>query len=134
MGIKATAVEVRDVIIPGNLQDAMSRQAQSERERIARVTLATAEFEASAKMIEAAKMYESSEQGLRLRWMNILYELGQQAGTNTIMLVPSSMPEAGWPPVGTYGFKELPRGQPVEKQVTKTAPKPEPPQSEEQSE
>jgi len=133
-GIKATAVEVRDVIIPGNLQDAMSRQAQAERERIARVTLATAEFEASAKMIEAAKMYESSEQGLRLRWMNILYELGQQAGTNTIMLVPSSMPEAGWPPVGTYGFKELPRGQPVEKPVKKTVPRPEPPQPEEQSE
>jgi regulator of protease activity HflC (stomatin/prohibitin superfamily) len=125
-GIKATAVEVRDVIIPGNLQDAMSRQAQAERERIARVTLATAEFEASAKMIEAAKMYESSEQGLRLRWMNILYELGQQAGTNTIMLVPSSMPEAGWPPIGTYGFKELPKGQPVEKSAKKTTPAPEP--------
>jgi regulator of protease activity HflC (stomatin/prohibitin superfamily) len=125
-GIKATAVEVRDVIIPSNLQDAMSRQAQAERERIARVTLATAEFEASAKMIEAAKMYETSEQGLRLRWMNILYELGQQAGTNTIMLVPSSMPEAGWPPIGTYGFKELPKGQPVEKPAKKTLPTPEP--------
>ena len=124
-GIKATAVEVRDVIIPSNLQDAMSRQAQAERERIARVTLATAEFEASAKMIEAAKMYESSEQGLRLRWMNILYELGQQAGTNTIMLVPASMPEAGWPPIGTYGLKEIPRGQPVEKPTKKTTPQPE---------
>jgi regulator of protease activity HflC (stomatin/prohibitin superfamily) len=127
-GIKVTSVEVRDVIIPSNLQDAMSRQAQAERERIARVTLATAEFEASAKMIEAAKMYESSEQGLRLRWMNILYELGQQAGTNTIMLVPSSIPEAGWPPIGTYGLKELPRGQPGEKTVKKAAPKPESPQ------
>ena len=125
-GIKATAVEVRDVIIPGNLQDAMSRQAQAERERIARVTLATAEFEASAKMIEAAKMYESSEQGLRLRWMNILYELGQQAGTNTIMLVPSSMPEAGWPPVGTFGFKELPRGQPGEKPAKENSAMPPP--------
>ena len=108
-GIKATAVEVRDVIIPGNLQDAMSRQAQAERERIARVTLATAEFEAAQKMIEAAKMYETSHEGLRLRLMNILYELGQQSGSNTIMLVPSSMPEAGWPPMGMYGFKELPK-------------------------
>ena len=106
-GIKVTAVEVRDVIIPGNLQDAMSRQAQAERERLARVTLATAEFEASAKMIEAAKAYESSPDGLRLRWMNILYELGQQSQTNTIMLIPASMPEAGWPPIGTYGFKDL---------------------------
>ena len=107
-GIKATAVEVRDVIIPANLQDAMSRQAQAERERIARVTLATAEFEAAQKMIEAAKMYETSHEGLRLRWMNILYELGQQAGSNTIMLIPASMPEAGWPPIGMYGFKEIP--------------------------
>ncbi|MGD0994375.1 MAG: SPFH domain-containing protein [Candidatus Bathyarchaeia archaeon] len=106
-GIKVTAVEVRDVIIPSNLQDAMSRQAQAERERMARVTLATAEFEASQKMIEAAKAYEASPTGLRLRWMNILYELGQQSQTNTIMLVPAVMPEAGWPPVGVYGFKDL---------------------------
>jgi regulator of protease activity HflC (stomatin/prohibitin superfamily) len=133
-GIKVTSVEVRDVIIPANLQDAMSRQAQAERERIARVTLATAEFEASAKMIEAAKMYESSEQGLRLRWMNIIYELGQQAGTNTIMLIPSSMPEAGWPPVGTFGFKELPKGQPSEKSAKKTVPIPEQPLPEEPQE
>jgi regulator of protease activity HflC (stomatin/prohibitin superfamily) len=110
-GIKVTSVEVRDVIIPSSLQDAMSRQAQAERERIARVTLATAEFEAAQKMIEAARMYETSHEGLRLRWMNILYELGQQAGSNTIMLIPSAMPEAGWPPIGMYGFKELPKNQ-----------------------
>lgn len=130
-GIKATAVEVRDVIIPGNLQDAMSRQAQAERERIARVTLATAEFEASQKMIEAAKNYESSSEGLRLRWMNILYELGQQAGTNTIMLIPASMPEAGWPPIGTYGFKEFPTGQakkPIPQQPVPDQQPPEEPQ------
>jgi regulator of protease activity HflC (stomatin/prohibitin superfamily) len=119
-GIKATAVEVRDVIIPGNLQDAMSRQAQAERERIARVTLATAEFEAAQKMIEAAKMYETSHEGLRLRWMNILYELGQQAGSNTIMLVPASMPEAGWPPIGMYGFKEIPKGEGKDKAQNQT--------------
>jgi regulator of protease activity HflC (stomatin/prohibitin superfamily) len=116
-GIKVTSVEVRDVIIPTILQDAMSRQAQAERERTARVTLATAEFEAAQKMIEAARMYETSHEGLRLRWMNILYELGQQSGTNTIMLVPSAMPEAGWPPVGMFGFKELPKNSPNNKQT-----------------
>ena len=130
-GIKATAVEVRDVIIPGNLQDAMSRQAQAERERMARVTLATAEFEASQKMIEAAKMYESSAEGLRLRWMNILYELGQQSQTNTIMLIPASMPEAGWPPIGTYGFKDLTKAQQehsaTRTKMTKQEPEPEQP-------
>jgi regulator of protease activity HflC (stomatin/prohibitin superfamily) len=122
-GIKATAVEIRDVIIPGNLQDAMCRQAQAERERMARVILATAEFEAAQKFIEAAKMYETSHEGLRLRWMNILYELGQQAGSNTIMLIPASMPEAGWPPVGMYGFKELPKGQPDTEKSKKTTAK-----------
>jgi len=106
-GIKVTSVEIRDVAIPQVLQDAMSRQAQAERERRARVTLATAEFEAAQKMIEAANLYEKSHEALRLRWMNILYEIGQQSKTNTIMLVPSSMPEAGWPPTGMYGFKEI---------------------------
>jgi regulator of protease activity HflC (stomatin/prohibitin superfamily) len=118
-GIKVTTVEVRDVIIPSSLQDAMSRQAQAERERIARVTLATAEFEAAQKMIEAAKMYESSSEGLRLRWMNILYELGQQSGSNTIMLVPASMPEAGWPPIGTLGLREIPKAPPSTSQSNK---------------
>jgi regulator of protease activity HflC (stomatin/prohibitin superfamily) len=132
-GIKVTAVEVRDVIIPSNLQDAMSRQAQAERERMARVTLATAEFEASQKMIEAAKMYESSAEGLRLRWMNILYELGQQSQTNTIMLIPASMPEAGWPPIGTYGFKDLTTAQ-QEMAKKKPAPRPQPPPSQQPQE
>ncbi len=108
-GIKVTSVEIRDVGIPQVLQDAMSRQAQAERERRARVTLATAEYEAAQKMIQAAAIYEKSHEALRLRWMNILYELGQQAGANTIMLVPSVMPEAGWPPMGMYGFKEIPK-------------------------
>ena len=123
-GIKVTSVEVRDVIIPSSLQDAMSRQAQAERERIARVTLATAEFEASQKMIEAAKMYEQSPDGLRLRWMNILYELGQQSGSNTIMLVPAQMPEAGVSAVGALGLREIqnPGATPIPPQPKKTKP------------
>ena len=106
-GIKVTAVEVKDVIIPNALQDAMSRQAQAERERLARITLATAELQAAEKMISAAKMYESSVEGLALRWMNILYEIGQQPGTNTMILVPANMPQAGVAPVGLYGVQEL---------------------------
>lgn len=103
-GIKVTAVEVKDVIIPTGLQDAMSRQAQAERERMARVTLATAELQAAQKMIDAAKMYEESEEGMTLRWMNILYEIGQQPGTNTIVLVPANLPTAGMSP-GVYGVR-----------------------------
>jgi hypothetical protein len=76
-------------------------------------------------MIEAAKAYEASPEGLRLRWMNILYELGQQSQTNTIMLVPAVMPEAGWPPVGTYGFKDLTQAQ--QAQAAKKRPLPQQP-------
>lgn len=106
-GIKVTSVEVKDVMIPSSLQDAMSRQVQAERERMARVTLATAELQAAQKMMDAASLYEKSPRGMGLRWMNILYEIGQQPGTNTIMLVPSTMPEAGVPTVGMFGFKSI---------------------------
>jgi regulator of protease activity HflC (stomatin/prohibitin superfamily) len=101
-GIKVTSVEVKDVVIPRELQDAMSRQAQAERERMARVTLATAELQSAQKMIEAAKMYEASAEGLNLRWMNILYEIGQQQGTNTLMLIPANIPIAGTSPIGLF--------------------------------
>ncbi len=106
-GIKVTSVEVKDVVIPTVLQEAMSRQAQAERERMARVTLATAELQSAQKIIDAAKMYETSPDGMTLRWMNILYEMGQQQGTNTIMIIPSNLPMAGVTPVGFYGFKKL---------------------------
>lgn len=106
-GIKVTSVEVKDIVIPTVLQEAMSRQAQAERERMARVTLATAEFQAAQKIIDAAKMYEGIPDGMNLRWMNILYEMGQQQGTNTIMMIPSNMPIAGVTPVGVYGIREL---------------------------
>lgn len=109
-GIKVTAVEIRDVAIPGALQEAMSRQAQAERERRARVTLALAEFEAAAKMVDAANLYKGNDRAFQLRWMNIIYELGLQ-GKNTIMLIPSNIPTAGmsdgFPPVGVFSIKEL---------------------------
>ena len=108
-GIKVNSVEVKDVIIPRELQDAMSRQAQAERERMARVTLATAELQSAQKMIEAAKMYEGSQDGLALRWMNILYEIGQQQQANTIMMIPANMPIAGIAPVGLTNLQTTKR-------------------------
>jgi len=104
-GIKVTSVEVKDVIIPSVLQDAMSRQAQAERERMARVTLATAELQAASKMIEAANLYKDNNEALSLRWMNILYEIGQQQGANTLMLIPSNIPTAGFAPLGITALK-----------------------------
>jgi regulator of protease activity HflC (stomatin/prohibitin superfamily) len=114
-GIKVTATEIRDVAIPPGLQEAMSRQAQAERERRARVTLALAEFEAAQKMIEAADLYKNNDKGFQLRWMNIIYELGLQ-GKNTIMLIPANIPTAGVsggatvPPYGVYSIKDLVEG------------------------
>jgi regulator of protease activity HflC (stomatin/prohibitin superfamily) len=109
-GIKVTSVEIRDVGIPQVLQEAMSRQAQAERERRARVTLSLAEFEAAQKMVDAANLYKGNDRAFELRWMNIIYELGLQ-GKNTIMLLPANIPpvgpSAGMPPYGLYGIKEL---------------------------
>ena len=115
-GIKVTAVEIRDVGIPSALQDAMSRNAQAERERRARVTLALAEFEAAQKMVDAANLYANNDRAFQLRWMNIIYELGLQ-GKNTILLIPSNIPIAGTvaglrrpspiPPIGVMGIQEL---------------------------
>jgi regulator of protease activity HflC (stomatin/prohibitin superfamily) len=107
-GVKVTAVEIRDIAIPPTLQEAMSRQAQAERERRARVTLAEAEFQAAAKMVDAANLYSSNPRAMELRWMNILYELGLQ-GRGTLMLIPTAMPTAGTvvPPYGAIGLKEV---------------------------
>ncbi|MFX1386696.1 MAG: slipin family protein, partial [Promethearchaeota archaeon] len=73
-GVKSISVEIRDVVIPTALQDAMSRQAQAERERQARVILAGSEEQIANKFINAAHIYESDEVALDLRAMNILYE------------------------------------------------------------
>ena len=109
-GIKVSSVEVKDIGIPQSLQDAMSRQAQAERERRARVTLAMAEYEAAQKMVDAANLYEKNMRALELRWMNILYELGLQS-KGTLMLVPTNTPTAGvsmgFPPLGVVSVGDL---------------------------
>ena len=63
-GVKVTAVEIRDIAIPPSLQEAMSRQAQAERERRARVTLAEAEFQAAQKMVDAANLYSANARAM----------------------------------------------------------------------
>jgi regulator of protease activity HflC (stomatin/prohibitin superfamily) len=109
-GIKVSSVEIKDIGIPQMLQDAMSRQAQAERERRARVTLAMAEYEAAQKMVDAANLYEKNMRALELRWMNILYELGLQS-KGTLMLVPTNTPTAGvsmgFPPLGITSIQDL---------------------------
>jgi len=87
-GITVQSVEVRDVQIPESLQDAMSRQAQAERERQARVILGDAENEIAQKFVEAAHKYDASPSGMHLRAMNILYESLKEKGT--MVIVPST--------------------------------------------
>jgi regulator of protease activity HflC (stomatin/prohibitin superfamily) len=88
-GVKSTSVEIRDVVIPTALQDAMSRQAQAERERQARVILAGSEEQIAKNFLNAAQIYESDEVALNLRAMNILYESMKEKGG--WIIVPSDM-------------------------------------------
>jgi regulator of protease activity HflC (stomatin/prohibitin superfamily) len=91
-GISVISVEIRDVVIPPALEDAMSRQAQAEREKLARVILADAEVEISRKFLQAASQYDSNQVALQLRSMNLLYE-GMKEKT-TLMVVPSGLSES----------------------------------------
>lgn len=91
-GVSATSVEIRDVAIPRELQDAMSRQAQAEREKDARVTLASAEQEIARQVLAAADIYAGNPTALRLRQMNLLYEMNKDRGTT--VLIPTEMAES----------------------------------------
>ena len=90
-GINVISVEVKDVLIPSSLEDAMSMQAQAERERQARVILGESELQVAAKFGEAAKTYANNPVALHLRAMNMLYEGLKQ--NSTIVIVPSSAVE-----------------------------------------
>jgi len=91
-GINVISVEVKDVLIPSGLEDAMSMQAQAERERQARVILGDAERQIAEKFTEAGKSYEHNPIAFHLRAMNMLYE-GLKANS-TIVIVPSTAVES----------------------------------------
>jgi regulator of protease activity HflC (stomatin/prohibitin superfamily) len=90
-GIEVISVEVKDVLIPPALQDAMSMQAQAERERQARVILGDSERQVAAKFEEAAQTYADNPTAFHLRAMNMLYE-GLKSNS-TIVIVPSTAVE-----------------------------------------
>ena len=90
-GIAVQAVEMRDVVIPTSLQDAMSREAQATREKRARIILGEAEVEIAALFDKASLAYQQNPTALHLRAMNMLYEGLKQKGA--LMLVPSSAVE-----------------------------------------
>jgi regulator of protease activity HflC (stomatin/prohibitin superfamily) len=91
-GVNVISVEVKDVLIPAALQDAMSMQAQAERERQARVILGDSERQVAQKFVEAAQTYADSPNAFHLRAMNMLYE-GLKRSNSTIVIVPSTAVE-----------------------------------------
>ncbi|MFN2576572.1 MAG: SPFH domain-containing protein [Pyrinomonadaceae bacterium] len=90
-GVTVQSVEMRDVIIPAALQDAMSREAQAAREKAARVILAEAEVEIAARFDKASQSYRNNPTAMHLRAMNMLYEGLKEKGA--LMIVPSSAVE-----------------------------------------
>jgi len=91
-GISVHSVEIRDVVIPQSLEDAMSRRAQAERERQARIILSGAEVEIAEKFATAANRYRDDPVALQLRSLNLLYEGMKERGS--LLVIPSSMSDA----------------------------------------
>jgi len=91
-GVTVRSVEIRDVSIPVALQDAMSRQAQAEREKHARVTLASAEQDIARQVLEAAALYQQNPVALKLRQINLLYEMNKDRGAT--VLIPTDLAAA----------------------------------------
>jgi len=91
-GVTVSSVEMRDIVIPGALQDAMSREAQAAREKQARIILGQAELEIATSFEEASRAYRDNPTALHLRAMNMLYEGLKEKGA--LMLVPSSAVES----------------------------------------
>ena len=100
-GVAVLSVEIRDIGVPPALQDAMSRQAQAEREKLARVLLGQAEQEIAQKFVEAADIYARSPAALQLRAMNIIYETTKERGAT--ILIPTAMVDS-MNPAGALGL------------------------------
>src|ERR1700722_15688362 len=101
-GISVSSVEIRDVAIPVGLQDALSRQAQAEREKQARVILGSAEAAIAGKFVEAATIYAGHPVALQLRAMNIIYETTKERGATILM--PTSMVDSLNPSAATLAL------------------------------
>jgi regulator of protease activity HflC (stomatin/prohibitin superfamily) len=99
-GVSVLSVEIRDIGVPPALQDAMSRQAQAEREKLARVLLGQAEQEIAQKFVEAADLYARNPAALQLRAMNIIYETTKERGAT--ILIPTAMVDS-MNPTGALG-------------------------------
>jgi len=102
-GIKVTKVEVKQVDIPEQMQRAIARQAEAERERRAKVIHAEGEFEASSKLAQAAKMLETEPAAIQLRYLQTLTEIGTEKNTTIVFPLPIDIVNA-W--VKTFADKK----------------------------
>lgn len=87
-GVKATAVEVKDVVLPDNMKRAMARQAESERERRAKIINAEGEFQAAEKLVQAAAMINEQPIALQLRFLQTMREISSEHNTTTFIPIP----------------------------------------------
>ena len=87
-GIKVTAVEVKDVVLPDGMKRAMAKQAEAERERRAKIVNAEGEFQAAEKMVQAAAMMSKEPMALQLRFLQTMREISSEHNTTTFLPVP----------------------------------------------
>jgi regulator of protease activity HflC (stomatin/prohibitin superfamily) len=87
-GIKVTAVEVKDVVLPDGMKRAMARQAETERERRAKIINAEGEFQAAEKLVQAAAMISAQPIALQLRFLQTMREISSEHNTTTFLPVP----------------------------------------------
>jgi regulator of protease activity HflC (stomatin/prohibitin superfamily) len=87
-GIKVTSVEVKDVVLPDGMKRAMARQAETERERRAKIINAEGEFQAAEKLVQAAKMIAKQPIALQLRFLQTMKEISSEHNTTTFLPVP----------------------------------------------
>src|SRR6185369_3643957 len=110
-GIKVTAVEVKDVVLPDGMKRAMARQAETERERRAKIINAEGEFQAAEKLVQAAAMISAQPIALQLRFLQTMREISSEHNTTTFLPVPIDL------------FRPFMRnGKAVEEAVARTAP------------
>ena len=112
-GVKVTTVEIKDVGIPAAMQHAMARQAQAERERRAKVINAEGEFQAAARLSEAADVISQNPTTLQLRYLQTLAEIGVNQNTTVVFPLPMDLIKPVLDAMGqreASATKELPRG------------------------
>lgn len=90
-GVKVTSVEIRDVVLPDSMKRAMAKQAEAERERRAKIVNAEGEFQAAAKMVEAAAMIAEQPIALQLRFLQTMVEISSEHNTTSFIPLPSEL-------------------------------------------